>query len=133
MSTIFISVGQCGNQLASSFLDYVQENQSAQTSYLFNHYDGKYHFINLDSEIKVINNLLDKHQNLLRPENVFKTKCGRGSNWASGYAGVRDGATKIFDLTMESIRFLILYVGKKFFIKKFLFFILIFIQIYFLK
>ena len=99
-----MSVGQCGNQLANCFLDYVIENQTAQTSYLFNHFDNKYHFINVDSEIKVINQLLTQHGNHLRQENVLNTKCGRGSNWAAGYGGRRDGALKIIEATLEATR-----------------------------
>lgn len=105
MTSIFVSVGQCGNQLSSSLLDYLLENQSPQISYLYNNFDGKYRFINLDSEIKVINRLIDKHKDHIRAENVLNTRCGRGSNWASGYAGLKkDGALKIIDQSLEAIR-----------------------------
>ena len=105
MSSIFISVGQCGNQLANTLLDFLTQNKTTQTSYLFDHYDHKYHFINLDSEIKVINNLLTNHSSHLRQENVINTKCGRGSNWASGYTGLeKDKASQLINSSLESIR-----------------------------
>jgi hypothetical protein len=105
MSTIFVGVGQCGNQLSNKLLDYLTTNQTIQTSYLFNHFDGKFHFVNLDSEPKVINNLSSDHKEHLRLENLINTKCGRGSNWASGYAGLRkDGELKIIEKTLEAIR-----------------------------
>ena len=105
MSTIFVGVGQCGNQLSSILLDYFISNQTPQNSYLFNHFDGKFHFVNLDSEAKVINKLLCQHRSNLREENLINTKCGRGSNWASGYTGLqKDGALKIINNSLEAIR-----------------------------
>ncbi len=105
MSSIFISVGQCGNQLSSTLLDYLTNNKTAQTSYLFENFDEKYHFVNLDSECKVINSLLDKHGAKLRHENIINTRCGRGSNWASGYSGLeKDNATKLINSSLDSIR-----------------------------
>jgi hypothetical protein len=84
----------------------LSQNHNNQTSFLFNHYDGKFHFVNLDSEIKVINNLINDHRDSLRVEtNIINTKCGRGSNWASGYAGLKkDGALKIIEKSIDSIR-----------------------------
>jgi hypothetical protein len=105
MSTIFVSVGQCGNQLASSFIDFSLENRNQATSYLFNHYDDKFHMVNLDSEVKVINKLTKRHGQSLRSGNVVNTKCGRGSNWASGYTGLaRDGSAKFIAESIEAIR-----------------------------
>ena len=105
MSTIYLSVGQCGNQLSSSFIDYALANKTAATSYLFNHYDDKFHFVNLDSEIKVINRLVAQHGNDLRSDNILNTKCGRGSNWASGYKGLeKDGAVEFINSSLEAIR-----------------------------
>lgn len=105
MSSLFLSVGQCGNQLSKTLIDFLKSNQTNQSSYLFNHYDGKFRFINLDSEIKVINSLLSEHKSSLRSENVINTKCGRGSNWASGYTGLaKDGSLKIIELSLEAIR-----------------------------
>lgn len=107
MSTVFLSVGQCGNQLASSFIDHCAENENPATSYLFNHYDHKFHFVHLDSEVKVTSRLAAKHAQRLRTANVLNTKCGRGSNWASGYTGLaRDGATRFIADSIEAIRLL---------------------------
>lgn len=105
MSSIFVSVGQCGNQLASTLLDYLILNKTPQTSYLFDHFDNKFHFVNLDSECKVINNLLNAHGSRLRHENVVNTRCGRGSNWASGYTGLeKDNATKLINSSLDAVR-----------------------------
>ena len=105
MSSIFVGVGQCGNQLSGVLIDYLLSNQTVQSSFVFNHFDGKFHFVNLDSEAKVINNLLAEHHSHLRAENLINTKCGRGSNWASGYSGLKkDGALKIIEQSMEAIR-----------------------------
>ena len=105
MSSIFVSVGQCGNQLSNNLIDQLLQNQSNQTSYLYNNFDGKFHFINLDSEVKVIKNLYNEHKNNLRIENVINTKCGRGSNWASGYSGLKkDGSLQIIEKSLDAIR-----------------------------
>jgi hypothetical protein len=38
-------------------------------------------------------------------ENMINTKCGRGSNWSSGYSGLpKDGASQLMDLSLEAIR-----------------------------
>ncbi|CAF1100045.1 unnamed protein product [Brachionus calyciflorus] len=105
MSSIFVSVGQCGNQLAKTLIDQLLLNQINQNSYLYDNYDGKFHFVNLDSESKVIKNLYASHKQNLRIENLINTKCGRGSNWASGYTGLKkDGSLKIIEKSLESIR-----------------------------
>ena len=105
MSSIFISIGQCGNQLAGTLLDYLLLNNMNQTAYLYNYYDSKFRFVNLDCEAKVINNLYNDHKGNLRLENAINTKCGRGSNWASGYSGLqKDGAMKIIEQSIEAIR-----------------------------
>lgn len=105
MSSIVISVGQCGNQISNSLIDNLLLNQTNQTSYLYSNYDNRFHFINIDSEIKVIKNLLGEHSEHLRRENVLNTKCGRGSNWASGYSGLnKDGALRIIEQSLESVR-----------------------------
>ena len=92
MSTIFVGIGQCGNQLSGVLIDYLISNQTPQTSYLFNHFDGKFHFVNFDSEAKVINSLFSQHKLHLREENLINTKCGRGNNFGSGYKGLqKDG------------------------------------------
>lgn len=88
-----------------SLLDSLSSHKSPQTSYLFDHYDGKYHFVNLDSECKVINSLLKTHGTRLRAENVVNTRCGRGSNWASGYTGlVKDNAAQLINSSLDAIR-----------------------------
>jgi hypothetical protein len=106
MSSIFVSIGQCGNQLAGTLLDYLLLNSAnSQTAYLFNYYDQRFRLVSLDSEAKVINGLYDEHRGTLRSENAVNTKCGRGSNWAAGYAGLaKDGAQRLIEQSMEAIR-----------------------------
>jgi hypothetical protein len=105
MSSIFVSIGQCGNQLSDTLIEYLLANKTSQTSYLYNYNDEKFRFVNLDSEAKVIRNLWHKRRGYLRRENLINTKCGRGSNWASGYRGLeKDGAHKIIEHSLEAIR-----------------------------
>lgn len=106
MSSIFISVGQCGNQLGDTLLDYLNQNRTKQAAYLFDYFDGKYHSINIDSEIKVLNTLKTNHGSRLRSDNVIATRCGRGSNWACGYTGLAKdgGSSKLIDKTIDAIR-----------------------------
>lgn len=105
MSSIIVSVGQCGNQISMSLIDQLLMNQSNQTSYLYSNFDNRFHFVNIDSEIKVVRNLFNEHSQYLRRENVLNTKSGRGSNWASGYSGLNgDGALKIIEQSLESVR-----------------------------
>jgi hypothetical protein len=105
MSSIFLCVGQCGNQLADHLYKYIDLNETTQTSNIFKHNDGKFRSINIDSEIKVINTLQKSHNQKLRTENLIRTKCGRGSNWASGYNGLKkDGSLILVENSIESIR-----------------------------
>ena len=107
MTTIFVSVGQCGNQLANTLLQYLDSNneRNQQTAYLFKFNDQKFRFVALDSETKVISGLLSEHREKIRPENLVNAKCGRGSNWAAGYAGLdKESSLKIIDRCMESVR-----------------------------
>jgi hypothetical protein len=105
MSTIFLCVGQCGNQLANQLFKSIDLNETTQTSNQFKHYDGKFRCINLDSEIKVINSLKKTYEKKIREENLISTKCGRGSNWSSGYSGLKkDGSLALIENSIESIR-----------------------------
>ena len=74
MSTIFLCVGQCGNQLANQLFKSIDLNETTQTSNQFKHYDGKFRCINLDSEIKVINSLKKTYEKKIREENLISTK-----------------------------------------------------------
>lgn len=105
MSSITLCVGQCGNQLANYLYKYIELNETQQTAFLYKHFDDKYRSINIDSEVKVVNSLRNIYRTRLREENVLCSKCGRGSNWASGYNGInKDGSLVLIEQCMESIR-----------------------------
>ncbi len=105
MTTIYLGVGQCGNQISSALIDQILASQTQQTSYLYTHFDDKLHFINIDSEAKVISTLATRHAANLRSENLLNTRCGRGSNWASGYAGLeKDGAGGFMEDCIDAVR-----------------------------
>lgn len=106
MSSIFVSVGQCGNQLASSLLDHLLASESARGEFLYNYYDSKFRFVCMDSESKVINGLVNNHGSSLRRENLLNTKSGRGSNWACGYRGLgdKDDNKRFLEQSLEAIR-----------------------------
>lgn len=53
----------------------------------------------------MINALSARYGRDLRSENLLNTKCGRGSNWASGYCGLeKDGASKFVEASLEAVR-----------------------------
>ncbi len=106
MSTVFLPVGQCGNQIARQLYEYIDLNEGDnQTAYLYKSFKGKYRSVNLDSEIKVINGLYNSFKTKLKEENLIYTKCGRGKNWAAGFAGLaKDGSAGFTERTMDVIR-----------------------------
>ena len=118
MSTIFISVGQCGNQLASSVLDLWKANRASvassssntQAAYLFDHYDHRCRFVQVDAESKVVGQLMRDHGDVLRADNVLSARSGRGNNWAYGYhtSGAGGGGgndnSHLLEQSMEAVR-----------------------------
>ena len=109
MTSIFLSVGQCGNQLANCLLGYLDSNDRAQTSYLYRFNDEKFRLVGLDGDNKVMERMRDEQSSRVRKENLIGCKKLNGSLWASGYhslAGLGGGETRNVELgrTMDAIR-----------------------------
>jgi hypothetical protein len=103
MSTVFISVGQCGNQVGSAFWQRAAALPCASNSF-FDEY-GKARAILVDAEPKVVTGTLahikaplssgvadsrqqdDRQYGIFRRANVCLEQSGRGNNWALGYFG----------------------------------------------
>ena len=70
MSSIFVSIGQCGNQLASTLVDQLLASgataspptAAAAAAYLFTYYDQRVRLVSVDSEAKVIDGLYEAPQ-----------------------------------------------------------------------
>ncbi|XP_065891229.1 tubulin delta chain-like isoform X2 [Dysidea avara] len=113
MSTLFVSVGQCGNQVGSSFWEQVLnwnkteglERHAVKKAHTpFVHHSGSLPWIMVDSEGKVVRSCLSKRVGqLVPPENKLSHRRGYGSNWALGY-GEQKGEESLMQLTLERIR-----------------------------
>ncbi|XP_071100932.1 tubulin delta chain-like [Haliotis cracherodii] len=103
MSTVFLHVGQCGNQTGRSFWKTVIKDQSVNDSHTFVDHNGIQRSVHVDSEPKVIWSLTRSMN--VREKNVCAGKRGRGSNWALGYHGVQStGDDHLTDDAMECLR-----------------------------
>lgn len=86
MSSVFVQIGQGGNQLGETFFNTVLRPEDIKRNRrcpAFQFLDNKLRSVNVDSERKVINQL--KKNPLLRDENLICGLKGCGSNWAMGY------------------------------------------------
>ena len=81
MGRIFILVGQFGNQLGFKLI----KSLGAKVRSRKYDYDDKDNYILVDTEEKVIKNLIMKSgENILKDDCIFE-KTGRGANWSMGY------------------------------------------------
>ena len=119
MSTLFVSVGQYGNQVGSSFweqaldwnkIDGVGEKHAVKKTPTDNyyppflHHNGNLPWVMVDSEGKVIRGCLSKRVGQLVPaENRLNHRRGYGSNWALGYSAQK-GEQSLMQHTLERIR-----------------------------
>ena len=100
MSTVFINVGQCGNQVGAQFLDSLCDDKNGAFSGLLKGTDGKLQSIHVDSESKVIKKILSSDlSRSLKRDAIICGKRGCGSNWGCGYHR-RD----LLDQTLEVMR-----------------------------
>ncbi|XP_033628516.1 tubulin delta chain-like [Asterias rubens] len=102
MSSVFLPVGQCGNQIVKEFYKTVSHLQSQRPTFASE--DGKWRCINIDSEAKVVNNFYQTNKRCLRESNVITGKHGRGTNWAMGYHGYGDRESEMMTQTIEALR-----------------------------
>ncbi|XP_036594855.1 tubulin delta chain-like [Trichosurus vulpecula] len=89
MSTVWLQVGQCGNQIAQELwhiLGLVNGSCGKIDRNPFCSLDGKLSAICVDSESKVIKKMQKQvKKGLFRESNLIIGKQGRGKNWACGY------------------------------------------------
>ncbi|XP_063955431.1 tubulin delta chain-like isoform X1 [Lytechinus pictus] len=104
MSTVFLHVGQCGNQLGQQFWQLVQQDDEAKCT--FYRRDQKLPSLHVDTEKKVIAKLLRNSKQLpVREKNVILSKQGRGTNWAMGYHGTSTNPSEsMIEVTLEVLR-----------------------------
>ena len=81
MGSLFVEVGQCGCQIG------VPLNSKLSQSYYCtrNRPPQRLHAIMIDTEPKVIKQILEKQYKWLDPDNVKYFQYGRGNNWSYGY------------------------------------------------
>jgi len=116
MSTVFVSVGQCGNQVGHTFWEAVlnwnktEEKHSikkqAKDSYYipFMNRNGNIPWIMIDSERKVIRGCLSKTISQLVPAaNRLSHRKGYGGNWALGYYEQKKEGS-LMEQTLECLR-----------------------------
>ncbi|EDV26875.1 uncharacterized protein TRIADDRAFT_54235 [Trichoplax adhaerens] len=92
-NNILIQVGQCGNQIGRDFCNFIENDNDDSTSsmsHIYQHYDKKLRCLCVDSEPKVISNLLNKYEKSYRKKNIFSGRSGCGANWALGYHGFQN-------------------------------------------
>ncbi|XP_068952015.1 tubulin delta chain-like [Petaurus breviceps papuanus] len=89
MSTVWLQVGQCGNQIAQELwhiLGLVNGSCGKIDRNPFCSRDGKLSAVCVDSEYKVIKKMQKQvKKGLFRESNLIIGKEGRGKNWACGY------------------------------------------------
>ncbi|XP_060063071.1 tubulin delta chain-like [Ylistrum balloti] len=85
MSTVFLHVGQCGNQVGHAFWKKVDKDHIVKESRSFVQSDDKQRSIHVDSEPKVLRKISKGLK--IREGNIVCGKRGRGTNWALGYYG----------------------------------------------
>ncbi|KAK7493279.1 hypothetical protein BaRGS_00015405 [Batillaria attramentaria] len=103
MSTVFVHVGQCGNQVGEHLWKCIAKDGTAKQSHSFTSHDGWHRAVHIDSEPKVVKKLPKILK--IREKNVITGKRGRGTNWAFGYHGLKAaGEDHLLENSVESIR-----------------------------
>lgn len=103
MSTVFLHVGQCGNQVGIPFWKRAAKDENVKNGRTFLHEDGTQRSLHIDSEPKVIAKI--NKTNTVRKKNLVFGRRGRGTNWALGYNGLlKKGEDHIVEDTMEMLR-----------------------------
>lgn len=87
MSTVYLHVGQCGNQVGHAFWKKVDKDSSVKESHSYIHPDDKQRSVHVDSEPKVLSKISKGLK--IREGNIVCGKRGRGTNWALGYYGTQ--------------------------------------------
>ncbi|XP_074116305.1 tubulin delta chain-like isoform X1 [Sminthopsis crassicaudata] len=108
MSTVWLQVGQCGNQIAQELwhtLGLVDGSCRKIDRNPFCSRDGKLSAVCVDSESKVIKKMQKQmKKGLFRESNLIVGKQGRGKNWACGYNKPLNSEESLLYKTMERLR-----------------------------
>ncbi|XP_076458939.1 tubulin delta chain-like isoform X1 [Babylonia areolata] len=103
MSTVFLHVGQCGNQVSQPLWKCIERDGAALESRTFTSHDGWHRAVHVDSEPKVIKHLPKVLK--IREKNIIAGKRGRGTNWALGYHGLKcSGDDHLLQNTLDAVR-----------------------------
>ncbi|XP_072426217.1 tubulin delta chain-like isoform X1 [Chiloscyllium punctatum] len=109
MSTIWLQIGQCGNQVGQEWWKLVTNEKAPNSTldrYPFYAPDGKLSALCVDSEPKVVRSLLrEVKSGSFRDSNISLGLRGRGNNWALGYHGLqREDDNSLLHRTLDSFR-----------------------------
>ncbi|XP_060680425.1 tubulin delta chain-like isoform X2 [Hemiscyllium ocellatum] len=109
MSTIWLQIGQCGNQVGQEWWKLVTNEKAPNSTldrYPFRAPDGKLSALCVDSEPKVVRSLLrEVKSGSFRDSNISLGLRGRGNNWALGYHGLkREDDNSLLHRTLDSFR-----------------------------
>lgn len=103
MSTVFVHIGQCGNQISQNLWKNLEKDGTAKEGHIFTSHDGWHRAVHVDSEPKVVRHLQRTFK--IREKNIITGKRGRGTNWALGYHGLKSlGDDHLLEDTLDSIR-----------------------------
>ena len=104
MSTVFIHIGQCGNQLSlPMWQNFNLHKDDKSTNQVFSALDGFHRCVHIDSEQKVVKSLPKTFK--IRDKNIIIGKRGRGNNFALGYNGLHSsGDDQLLESGLDSIR-----------------------------
>ena len=116
MSTVFVSVGQCGNQIGHSFWEAIlnwnktEDKHTVKKSVKDSHFipfmkrNGDVPWIMVDSERKVVRGCLSKRVSRIVPTtNRLSHRKGYGGNWALGYCEQKKEGS-LMEQTFECLR-----------------------------
>ncbi|XP_078579162.1 tubulin delta chain-like isoform X1 [Branchiostoma floridae x Branchiostoma japonicum] len=106
MATVYVQVGQCGNQIGQQLWTQVLPLKDTKEGMPFFNMDEKLRSVHVDSEPKVLRRLgLALKKKNLEEANLIAGKRGRGTNWALGYHGVRRSeGCMLLGQTVEAVR-----------------------------
>ncbi|KRX06580.1 Tubulin/FtsZ, GTPase domain [Pseudocohnilembus persalinus] len=88
MGSLFIEIGQCGNQIGLQLMDYLEQSSNQhENSYTQRNDHNIYHSIMIDTEPKILRPILEnkKKYNYIDSKNIIYCQHGRGNNWALGF------------------------------------------------
>lgn len=108
MSNIVVQIGQCGNQVGFQLCDLLLNEIPVNCDTVFNQATRKARWIMVDSEPKVIGQVMTGKttplQTAMNPERMVYHMSGRGNNWAMGYMDAPLGGVSLHESTMEMVR-----------------------------